>query len=134
MFVVQSFRAGAKEHIYIFKQSNRARMLTHRQFCSTYHSFCALVALFVIGVPPAFLMVRLFVSSPNKSGLNRWRLPRTASLQAFSDSFLAHRGTPIFVACFRMTFRLQVKRRFRGRGFIEAASMLPWFLARLKCW
>ena len=130
MFVVQKFVLEAKSTSTLSGKATRARMLiTDNSVRIPLTILCALVALFVIGMylcVPYGSFVRSWVS--NYELTTKWFeqvFTKYHGLQAFSDSFmLSLIAAPITALLSMIISYLVVKRRFRGRGFIEAVSML----------
>ncbi len=94
---------------------------------------------------PAFLMVRLFVFSSNYELTTKWFeqvFTKYHGSQAFSDLFMFSLiAAPITALLSMIISYLVAKRRFRGRGFIEAVSMLAmavpgtcWLYSRFLKW
>lgn len=130
MFVVQKFVLEAKSTSTLSGKATRARMLiTDNSVRIPLTILCALVALFVIGMyfcVPYGSFVRSWGS--NYELTTKWFeqvFTKHHGLQAFSDSFmLSLIAAPITALLSMIISYLVVKRRFRGRGFIEAVSML----------
>ena len=130
MFVVQKFVLEAKSTSTLSGKATRARMLiTDNSVRIPLTILCALVALFVIGMylcVPYGSFVRSWGS--NYELTTKWFeqvFSKYHGLQAFSDSFmLSLIAAPITALLSMIISYLVVKRRFRGRGFIEAVSML----------
>ena len=130
MFVVQKFVLEAKSTSTLSGKATRARMLiTDNSVRIPLTILCALVALFVIGMylcVPYSSFVRSWGS--NYELTTKWFeqvFTKYHGLQAFSDSFmLSLIAAPITALLSMIISYLVVKRRFRGRGFIEAVSML----------
>ena len=122
MFVVQKFVLEAKSTSTLSGKATRARMLiTDNSVRIPLTILCALVALFVIGM---YLCVP-YGSFVRSWGSNYELTTKYHGLQAFSDSFtLSLIAAPITALLSMIISYLVVKRRFRGRGFIEAVSML----------
>ncbi len=131
MFIVQKFYLEAKATATLTGKASRARMLIEDKSVKIPLTvFCSAVALFVI---------IMYICVPVGACFPTWGykfFPLTGKwfqqvftkyngFKAFKDSFiLSFIASPITALLSMIISYLVVKRKFRGKGFIEAVSML----------
>ena len=131
MFAVQKYYLESKTAATLTGKASRARMLIEdKSVTIPLTILCSLVAVFVIG---------MYVCVPIGAMFPTWGLHFTPltfkwfgqvfqkynGLKAFKDSFvLSLIAAPITALLSMIISYLVVKRNFKGKGFIEAVSML----------
>ena len=131
MFAVQKYYLESKTAATLTGKASRARMLIEDKSVTVPLTIlCALAAIFVIG---------MYVCVPIGAMFPTWGLHFTPltfkwfgqvfqkynGLKAFKDSFvLSLIAAPITALLSMIISYLVVKRNFKGKGFIEAVSML----------
>lgn len=131
MFIVQKYYLEAKTAATLTGKASRARMLiTDRSVKVPLTVFCSMVAVFVVA---------MYICVPFGACFPTWGrkfFPLTGKyfkkifvsyqgFKAFKDSFLLSLiAAPITALLSMIISYLVVKRKFRGKGFIEAVSML----------
>ena len=131
MFAVQKYYLESKTAATLTGKASRARMLIEdKSVTIPLTILCSLVAVFVIG---------MYVCVPIGAMFPTWGLHFTPltfkwfgqvfqkynGLKAFKDSFvLSIIAAPITALLSMIISYLVVKRNFKGKGFIEAVSML----------
>ena len=131
MFFVQKFYLEAKTAATLTGKASRARMMIEdRSVRIPLTILCALAALFVIMmyicVPiGAFFPTWGYKFFPLTGKWFKLVFTRYKGFKAFKDSFvLSLISAPITALLSMIISYLVVKRKFRGKGFIEAVSML----------
>ncbi|MDY5100074.1 MAG: iron ABC transporter permease [Oscillospiraceae bacterium] len=131
MFLVQKYYLEAKTAATLTGKASRARMLIEdRSVKIPLSVLCSLMALFVILM---YICVPIGACFPTWGYkffplTGKWFkliFSRYHGLKAFKDSFLLSLiASPITALLSMIISYLVVKRSFRGKGFIEAVSML----------
>ncbi len=131
MFVVQKFYLEAKATATLTGKASRGRMLIEDKSVKIPLTiFCSAVALFVIimyiCVPiGAFFPTWGYKFFPLTGKWFQQVFTKYNGFKAFKDSFILSLIASPITALFSMIISyLVVKRKFRGKGFIEAVSML----------
>ncbi|MDO5444826.1 MAG: iron ABC transporter permease [Eubacteriales bacterium] len=131
MFCVQKFYLEAKTAATLTGKASRARMMIEDNSVRRPLTFlCALAAMFVIlmyiCVPiGAFFPTWGYKFFPLTGKWFKLVFTRYKGFKAFKDSFiLSLISAPITALLSMIISYLVVKRNFRGKGFIEAVSML----------
>ena len=129
LFLVQKYYLEAKTAATLTGKASRARMpITERSVTATLSSLCMLVSAFVILMYIAIPFGSLFRLWGRDYSLSlRWyeQLFRQDGMKAFRDSFiLSLIASPITALLSMVISYLVVKKKFRGRGFIEFVSIL----------
>ncbi|MGI6755091.1 MAG: ABC transporter permease [Atopobiaceae bacterium] len=130
MFIVQKYVLEAKSTSTLSGKASRARMLiTDNSVRIPLAVLCGAVAIFVCAMYICVPLGALFKTWGRDYSLTlKWFqlvFSRYHGLQAFRDSFLLSLiASPITALLSMIISYLVVKRRFRGKGFIEAVSML----------
>lgn len=131
MFVVQKFYLEAKATATLTGKASRCRMLIEDKSVKIPLTiFCSAVALFVIimyiCVPiGAFFPTWGYKFFPLTGKWFQQVFTKYNGFKAFKDSFILSLIASPITALFSMIISyLVVKRKFRGKGFIEAVSML----------
>lgn len=131
MFVVQKYYLEAKTAATLTGKASRARMLiSDNSVKIPLTVICSLVALFVVAM---YICVPIGACFPTWGRkffplTGKWFkliFTRYNGFKAFKDSFvLSLIASPITALLSMIISYLVVKRKFRGKGFIEAVSML----------
>lgn len=130
LFVVQKFYLESKTAATLTGKASRERMLIDDRSVR--------VPLCVICIMVSIFVVLMYVSVPIGAMFNLWGRDYSLSLKWFKKVFDAYDGVKIFADSIRLSViaapltailsmiisYLVVKRRFRGRGFIEMVSIL----------
>jgi iron(III) transport system permease protein len=131
MFIVQKYYLEAKTAATLTGKASRGRMLIEdRSVRTPLTILCSLAAIFVIMMYACVPIGALFPTWGYKFfplTLKWFKLvfTRYHGFKAFKDSFvLSLISAPITAILSMIISYLVVKRRFRGKGFIEAVSML----------
>jgi iron(III) transport system permease protein len=131
MFAVQKYYLERKTAATLTGKASRARMLIEDKSVKIPLTiFCSLGALFVIMMYICVPVGALFPTWGYKFTPLTFKwfeqvFTRYRGLQAFRDSFvLSLIAAPITALLSMIISYLVVKRKFRGKGFIEAVSML----------
>ena len=129
LFLVQKYWLEAKTAATLTGKASRARMrIAERSVTVPLTTMCALVSAFVILMYVAIPFGSLFRLWGRDYSLSfRWyeQLLRQDGLKAFRDSFvLSLIASPITALLSMVISYLVVKKRFRGKGFIEFVSIL----------
>lgn len=129
LFVVQKYYLEAKTAATLTGKASRARMaITERSVTAPLTALCALVSGFVVLMYIAIPFGSLFKLWGRDYSLSfRWyeQLIKADGLKAFQDSFvLSFIASPITALLSMIIAYLVVKKRFRGKGFIEFISIL----------
>ncbi len=130
MFIVQKYYLEAKSTATLTGKASRARMLiTDSSVKIPLTIFCSVIALFVILMYICVPFGALFKTWGYDFHLTtKWFVQvftRYKGFKAFKDSFvLSLIASPITALLSMIISYLVVKRTFRGKGFIEAVSML----------
>ncbi len=130
MFLVQKYYLERKSAATLTGKASRGRLLiAERSVTAPLSAFCCLVALFVI---------LMYICVPFGALFNTWGFDfhltfrwfvklfeKYKGLKAFKDSFLLSAiAAPLTALLSMIISYLVVKRKFRGKGFIEFVSML----------
>lgn len=131
MFGVQKYYLEAKTAATLTGKASRARMLIEdRSVRIPLALLCSLMALFVIMMYICVPIGALFPTwghrfSPLTTKWFKMVFTRYKGFKAFRDSFvLSFISAPITALLSMIISYLVVKRKFKGKGFIEAVSML----------
>jgi iron(III) transport system permease protein len=131
MFAVQKYYLEAKTAATLTGKASRGRMLIEDSSVRIPLTIlCSLVAVFVIAMYLCVPIGALFPTWGYKFTPLTFKwfeqvFTRYRGLQAFRDSFvLSLIAAPITALLSMIISYLVVKRKFRGKGFIEAVSML----------
>ena len=129
LFLVQKYWLEAKTAATLTGKASRARMLITDQSVTTpLSTLCMLVSAFVILMYIAIPFGSLFKLWGRDYSLSlKWyeQLFRQDGMKAFKDSFvLSLIASPITALLSMIISYLVVKKRFRGKGFIEFVSIL----------
>ena len=131
MFAVQKYYLEAKTAATLTGKASRARMLIEdRSVTIPLTILCSLAAIFVIGMYICVPIGALFPTwgykfTPLTFKWFRQVFQKYHGLKAFKDSFvLSLIASPITALLSMIISYLVVKRKFKGKGFIEAVSML----------
>ena len=130
MFIVQKYYLEAKSTATLTGKASRARMLIEdKSVTIPLTVMCSLIAIFVIMMYVCVPFGALFKTWGYDFHLTtKWFeqvFTRYKGLKAFKDSFvLSLIASPITALLSMIISYLVVKRTFRGKGFIEAVSML----------
>lgn len=130
MFMVQKYYLESKTAATLTGKASRARMLIEdKSVTRPLTVLCSLIALFVILMYLCVPFGALFKTWGRDFHLTgKWfRLvfERYKGLKAFKDSFLLSLAAAPITALMSMVISyLVVKKKFRGKGFIEFVSML----------
>ena len=129
LFLVQKYYLEAKTAATLTGKASRARMpITERSVTATLSTLCMLVSAFVILMYIAIPFGSLFRLWGRDYSLSlRWyeQLFRQDGMKAFRDSFiLSLIASPITALLSMVISYLVVKKKFRGKGFIEFVSIL----------
>lgn len=131
MFAVQKFYLEAKTAATLTGKASRARMMIEdRSVRAPLTVLCSLAALFVIlmyiCVPiGAFFPTWGYKFFPLTGKWFKLVFTRYKGFKAFKDSFiLSFISAPVTALLSMIISYLVVKRNFKGKGFIEAVSML----------
>ncbi len=131
MFAVQKYYLESKTAATLTGKASRARMLIEdRSVTIPLTVLCSLAAIFVIGMYVCVPIGALFPTWGYKFTPLTFKwfgqvFQRYHGLKAFKDSFiLSLIASPITALLSMIISYLVVKRNFRGKGFIEAVSML----------
>ena len=131
MFAVQKYYLESKTAATLTGKASRARMLIEdRSVTIPLTILCSLAAIFVIGMYICVPVGALFPTwgykfTPLTFKWFKQVFQRYHGLKAFKDSFmLSLIASPITALLSMIISYLVVKRKFRGKGFIEAVSML----------
>ena len=131
MFAVQKYYLESKTAATLTGKASRARMLIEdRSVTIPLTVLCSLAAIFVIGMYVCVPIGALFPTwgykfTPLTFKWFQQVFQRYHGLKAFKDSFiLSLIASPITALLSMIISYLVVKRNFRGKGFIEAVSML----------
>ncbi|MCR5229874.1 MAG: iron ABC transporter permease [Solobacterium sp.] len=130
MFIVQKYYLEAKSTATLTGKASRARMLiTDNSVKIPLTILCSIIALFVIMMYICVPFGALFKTWGYDFHLTtKWFVQvftRYKGFKAFKDSFvLSLIASPITALLSMIISYLVVKRTFRGKGFIEAVSML----------
>jgi len=129
MFLIQKYYLEAKTAATLTGKASRERMLiTDRSVTRPLTVLCSLLSVFVIMMYVAIPFGSLFKLWGRDYSLSfRWyeQLFKQDGLKAFRDSFvLSLIASPITALLSMIISYLVVKRRFRGRGFIEFVSIM----------
>ncbi len=130
MFIVQKYYLEAKSTATLTGKASRARMLIEDKSVTVPLTImCSLIALFVIMMYICVPFGALFKTWGYDFHLTtKWFtqvFTRYKGLKAFKDSFiLSFIASPITALLSMIISYLVVKRNFKGKGFIEAVSML----------
>ncbi len=129
LFLIQKYYLEAKTAATLTGKASRARMLIEdRSVTVPLTLFCCLVSIFVILMYIAIPFGALFKLWGRDYSLS-WKwfeyLFKHSGLKAFKDSFvLSLIASPITALLSMVISYLVVKKKFRGKGFIEFVSML----------
>ena len=131
MFAVQKYYLEAKTAATLTGKASRARMLIEdRSVTIPLTILCSLAAVFVIGMYICVPIGALFPTWGYKFTPLTFKwfsqvFNKYHGLKAFKDSFmLSLIASPITALLSMIISYLVVKKKFRGKGFIEAVSML----------
>ena len=131
MFAVQKYYLESKTAATLTGKASRARMLIEDKSVTVPLTIlCALAAVFVIGMYICVPIGALFPTwgykfTPLTFKWFQQVFQRYHGLKAFKDSFvLSLISAPITALLSMIISYLVVKKKFRGKGFIEAVSML----------
>ena len=131
MFAVQKYYLESKTAATLTGKASRARMLIEdKSVTIPLTILCALAAIFVIGMYVCVPIGALFPTWGYKLTPLTFKwfgqvFQRYHGLKAFKDSFvLSLIAAPITALLSMIISYLVVKRKFKGKGFIEAVSML----------
>ena len=131
MFAVQKYYLESKTAATLTGKASRARMLIEdKSVTIPLTILCALAAIFVIGMYVCVPIGALFPTwgykfTPLTFKWFQQVFQRYHGLKAFKDSFiLSLIASPITALLSMIISYLVVKRNFKGKGFIEAVSML----------
>jgi iron(III) transport system permease protein len=129
LFLVQKYYLEAKTAATLTGKASRARMaITDRSVTVPLSTLCMLVSAFVILMYIAIPFGSLFKLWGRDYSLStRWyeQLFRQDGIKAFRDSFvLSLIASPITALLSMIISYLVVKKKFRGKGFIEFVSIL----------
>ncbi len=131
MFVVQKYYLESKTAATLTGKASRARMLIEDKSVSIPLTIlCALAAIFVIGMYVCVPIGAMFPTwgykfTPLTFKWFQQVFQKYHGLKAFKDSFvLSLIASPITALLSMIISYLVVKRKFKGKGFIEAVSML----------
>ena len=131
MFVVQKYYLESKTAATLTGKASRARMLIEDKSVSIPLTIlCALAAIFVIGMYVCVPIGAMFPTwgykfTPLTFKWFQQVFQKYHGLKAFKDSFvLSLIAAPITALLSMIISYLVVKRKFKGKGFIEAVSML----------
>lgn len=131
MFAVQKYYLESKTAATLTGKASRARMLIEdRSVTIPLTILCSLAAIFVIGMYVCVPIGALFPTwgykfTPLTFKWFKQVFQRYHGLKAFKDSFmLSLIASPITALLSMIISYLVVKRNFKGKGFIEAVSML----------
>ena len=131
MFAVQKYYLESKTAATLTGKASRARMLIEDKSVTVPLTIlCALAAIFVIGMYVCVPIGALFPTWGYKLTPLTFKwfgqvFQRYHGLKAFKDSFvLSLIAAPITALLSMIISYLVVKRKFKGKGFIEAVSML----------
>lgn len=129
LFLVQKYYLEAKTAATLTGKASRARMaITDRSVTVPLSTLCMLVSGFVILMYIAIPFGSLFKLWGRDYSLStRWyeQLFRQDGIKAFRDSFiLSLIASPITALLSMIISYLVVKKKFRGKGFIEFVSIL----------
>lgn len=129
LFLVQKYYLEAKTAATLTGKASRARMaITDRSVTIPLSTLCVMVSAFVILMYVAIPFGSLFKLWGRDYSLStRWyeQLFRQDGIKAFRDSFvLSLIASPITALLSMIISYLVVKKKFRGKGFIEFVSIL----------
>lgn len=129
LFLVQKYYLEAKTAATLTGKASRARMaITDRSVTVPLSGLCIMVSAFVILMYIAIPFGSLFKLWGRDYSLSwRWyeALFKQDGLKAFTDSFvLSVIASPITALLSMIISYLVVKKKFRGKGFIEFVSIL----------
>ena len=131
MFAVQKYYLESKTAATLTGEASRARMLIEdKSVTIPLTILCSLAAIFVIGMYICVPIGALFPTwgykfTPLTFKWFQQVFQRYHGLKAFKDSFvLSLIASPITALLSMIISYLVVKRKFKGKGFIEAVSML----------
>lgn len=131
MFVVQKYYLESKTAATLTGKASRARMLIEDKSVSIPLTIlCSLAAIFVIGMYVCVPIGAMFPTwgykfTPLTFKWFQQVFQKYHGLKAFKDSFvLSLIASPITALLSMIISYLVVKRKFKGKGFIEAVSML----------
>jgi len=131
MFVVQKYYLESKTAATLTGKASRARMLIEDKSVSIPLTIlCSLAAIFVIGMYICVPIGAMFPTwgykfTPLTFKWFQQVFQKYHGLKAFKDSFvLSLIASPITALLSMIISYLVVKRKFKGKGFIEAVSML----------
>ena len=129
MFTVQKYYLEAKTAATLTGKASRARVrITERRITLPLTILCMLITIFVLGMYAMVPLGALFKLWGRDYSLTLSHVKfifQYGGLSAFKDSaLLSVIAAPITAILSMVIAYLVVKRRFRGRGFIEFSSML----------
>ncbi len=129
LFLIQKYYLEAKTAATLSGKASRARMaIEDKSVTRPLTAFCAAVSVFVVLMYIAIPFGSLFKLWGRDYSLSfKWyqQLLRQDGMKAFQDSFvLSVIASPITALMSMIISYLVVKKRFRGRGFIEFVSIL----------
>lgn len=129
LFLIQKFYLETKTAATLSGKASRARMaIEDKSVTVPLSALCALISAFVILMYIAIPFGSLFKLWGRDYSLSfKWyeQLFRQDGMKAFKDSFiLSLIASPITALLSMIISYLVVKKRFRGRGFIEFVSIL----------
>ena len=129
MFIIQKYYLESKTAATLTGKASRERMpISDRSVTVPLTVLCSLISVFVILMYVSIPFGSLFRLWGRDYSLSiRWyeQLFKMDGLKAFRDSFvLSLIASPITALLSMIISYLVVKRRFRGRGFIEFVSIL----------
>lgn len=129
LFLIQKYYLEAKTAATLSGKASRARMaIEDKSVTRPLTAFCAAVSVFVVLMYIAIPFGSLFKLWGRDYSLSlKWyqQLFRQDGMKAFKDSFvLSVIASPITALISMVISYLVVKKRFRGRGFIEFVSIL----------
>ncbi len=131
MFAVQKYYLESKTAATLTGKASRARMLIEdKSVTIPLTILCSLAAIFVIGMYICVPVGALFPTwgykfTPLTFKWFQQVFQRYHGLKAFKDSFvLSLIASPITALLSMIISYLVVKKKFKGKGFIEAVSML----------
>ncbi len=129
LFLIQKYYLEAKTAATLTGKASRARMLIEDKTVTVPLTlFCCLVSVFVILMYISIPFGALFKLWGRDYSLSlKWfeYLFKHSGLKAFKDSFVLSLIASPITALFSMVISyLVVKKKFRGKGFIEFVSML----------
>ncbi len=129
LFIIQKYYLEAKSTATLTGKASRVRMaITDTSVTTPLTIFCSLVSVFVIvmyAMVPMGALFKLWGRNYSLTFAHFQLVWKMGGLKAFKDSIILSLIASPITAVFSMIIAyLVVKKRFRGKGFIEFVSML----------